>query len=215
MTLLPRTHAIAAIAAGGLALALAGCSATTYGTGRPQGLQTITDLVRAPSLKGEARTPIEYAQRPPVVEPPSTASLPSPGSDTVALAANWPNDPDQQAEATKIKIAEAQANGDPLNLPKLPVRTRADGPTRNQLGITPEDEALTTREQAAEVRARMAAAKGVVKYDQFGNPVRQYLSDPPSEYLEPDPEAPPPTEVAAADKKSKVKWPWQWFSRSN
>src|SRR5690606_11476981 len=103
------------------------CSSVTYGTGRTQGLQTITDIVRAPSLRGEEKDEIAYAPRPPVVEPPSTASLPPPGGTTgsVALASNWPVDPDQQAEATRLRIAAAEANGEELNLPRLPVRGRS------------------------------------------------------------------------------------------
>src|SRR5687768_17127541 len=93
---------------------LSGCAQTTYGTGRPAGLQTITDFARAGAVVGESQEPIEFAPRAPIVAPPSGAPLPAPGGDTTgstALAANWPKDPDTQAAAVKAEIKEASANG--------------------------------------------------------------------------------------------------------
>jgi hypothetical protein len=39
-----------------------------------------------------------------------------------------------------------------------------------------------TKEQIAELRKRFADARGSLAVDEYGNPVRRYLSDPPVEY---------------------------------
>ena len=50
-----------------------------------------------------------------------------------------------------------------------------------------------------------AEAKGIA-VDENGQPVRRYLSDPPSEYRVPDPTAP----VVITDKPKKKKFKWWW-----
>src|SRR3954464_1494129 len=100
-------RALPVVAGATLALMLAACSQTTYGTGTSVGLQTITDIAKAASL-GDKHDPIDYTPRPPVVAPPTTASLPPPGSaptDTT-IAANWPKDPEVQAATVKAQIAD-------------------------------------------------------------------------------------------------------------
>src|SRR6478609_955395 len=101
-------RALPFLAGAALAVTLAACSQTTYGTGTSAGLQTITDIAKAASF-GDKRDPIDFTPRPPIVAPPTTASLPPPGSaptDTT-VAANWPKDPEVQAATVKAKIADA------------------------------------------------------------------------------------------------------------
>jgi hypothetical protein len=196
-----------------LAGVLAGCSATTYGTGVPAGTQTMTDFAQALQL-GVDKDPIDFSPRPPIVAPPSTATLPAPGSggSTAALAANWPKDQDQQVANVKAQIAAAQANGTPINVKQSP---GAKQDITAAIDVNSPDNFKTTAEQDAEVK-RLIAQENSVPKDATGQPVRQYLSDPPPGYLAPDPNAPPPTQTAVADgKKGGLKWPWQWFSKSN
>jgi hypothetical protein len=212
------TRGVAVVASAGLAVALAACSQTTYGTGRAAGLQTVTDFARIAAVRGEQKD-IEYQPRAPIVMPPSNAAatLPPPGgtvtttASTAAVPDNWPKDPDIEAARTKAEIAQAEADGRPI-VAQLPAGLRkAPNPNNNQGedGVTAD---VTTADQSADARQRLSQAKSIGKVDADGNPVRVYLSDPPPDYLKPDPEA--PQDLAAAEEsKSKLKWPWQWFKR--
>jgi hypothetical protein len=209
-----RVRATPLVAGLAAALALAGCSATTYGTGTSAGLQTITDFADAAKL-GVDKAPIDFKPRPPIVAPPSTASLPVPGSGVTGqtLGPNWPQDPNQQAAQVQAEIAAAQKNGTPITVQQNPAAKPSITPAYPD--VNSADNFKTTAEQDAEVK-RLIAAENAVPVDANGNPVRQYLSDPPSVYLVPDPNAPPPTQTAdnSTAKKPLLKWPWQWFSKN-
>ncbi len=202
--------ALPLVAAAGLAISLAACSQVTYGTGRAAGLQTITDFAKAGSLAGEKKDPIDFAPRAPVVAPPSGAPLPAPGSGSTgpALAANWPNDPDQQQAYIKAQLADAEANGRKIKI--LPGLNMASGPVVDQ--NSPEN-FKTTPAQIAEYK-RLAAMQNGGAVDANGDSVRAYLSDPPPGYMRPDPNAPAATADATPDKSRILKWPWQWFRKS-
>jgi hypothetical protein len=198
------------LAAAGLALALAACSQTTYGTGKAAGVQTLLDFAKAGSLTGEAQAEIDFTPRPPVVPPPAGTALPVPGgqSDPV-LAANWPKDPDQQAAALKAEIAEANASGRRIKV--LPTGVSAEQTA--SFDTDSPDNYRATPEQIAEYRRLLALQNGTT-VDENGNPVRVFLSDPPPGYMVPDASAPPPTTPQEAGPRRLLKWPWQWFRRS-
>jgi hypothetical protein len=197
------------LAGAALAAALSACAQTTYGTGRTAGLQTITDFARAGALTGEAQEEIDFAPRAPIVAPPSGAPLPPPGGspDSTALASNWPKDPDVRAAAVKAEIADASAAGRRIRI--LPGVGASDSPPIDQ--NSPENFKPATPEQIAEYRRLEALQNGGAK-DADGNPIRVYLSDPPPEYLTPDPNAPVATTAdAEGTSRPRLRWPWQWF----
>ena len=195
----------AALLLGGLAVTVVGCqSGMTYGTGKSPGMQTVEDIVGLSVMSSATKEPIEYKPRPPIVAPPTVASLPppvDPNTTSSMVAANWPVDPDVQTQQIRDEIARREAAGEPLPDFRLPA------------GSAPEPiEAITdrpmTRAEIDEVRRRFADARGAVAVDASGNPVRRYLTDPPVEYRAPDPAAP----VELADlpkKKRKFLW-WSW-----
>jgi hypothetical protein len=203
-------RALPFLAGAALAVTLAACSQTTYGTGTSAGLQTITDIAKAASF-GDKRDPIDFTPRPPIVAPPTTASLPPPGSaptDTT-VAANWPKDPEVQAATVKAKIADAQANGKPITI-KQP-KSQPSQEVTGSIDTDSPDNFKTTKEQQAEVK-RLLALSNSGAVDANGNQVRQYLTDPPAGYLAGDPNAPPATTPEKKPAKG-LKWPWQWFGR--
>src|SRR5437868_15511770 len=111
------SRALPVVAGAALAMTLAACSQTTYGTGTSAGLQTITDIAKAASL-GDKHDPIDFTPPPPIAAPPTTASLPPPASaptDT-AVAANSPNEPEVPAATVKAQIADAQSKGNPTSI---------------------------------------------------------------------------------------------------
>jgi hypothetical protein len=199
------------LAVAGGALALAACAQTTYGTGKGTGVQTILDFAKAGSLTGpEEQANIDFTPRPPIVAPPSGAALPAPGSGSSAtVAANWPNDPDQQAAAVRAEIAAAHAEG-------RPVRVVGTGVVEEPAPVFDTDSRenyRATPEQIAEYRRRVALFNAST-VDENGNPIRVFLSDPPPGYLKPDASAPPPTAPAEESRRRLIKWPWQWFRPS-
>jgi hypothetical protein len=161
----------------GLALALAGCqSGMTYGTGKSPGLQTVEDMVGIAAISNERREPIDYRPRPAIVAPPTVGELPPPSTGNSAmLAANWPVDPDVQSAEIRAEIARRDAAGEPLPTFRLPPRQQ----TANEQVV---GDGPMTKEQIAELRKRFADARGSLAVDEYGNPVRRYLSDPPVEY---------------------------------
>jgi len=203
----------------GLSSVLAGCmGGTTYGTGKNPGAQTLEDLAGiVPFNNGPKKEPIEYGPRSPLVPPPPGAPLPPPGSQQQSVAAaNWPKDPD--VEAKKVK-AEALARAQPTteqpygaNDPKfrLPAKAKSDAPDPrlvdpNRRG---DADAHTTANQAVAAQKLYADSRGGAPTDENGNPIRQYLTDPPTGYRAPDPNAPVEVDPKAKEK-GKFKWPWQ------
>ncbi len=197
---------IAGIALAGTALALAGCqSGMTYGTGKSPGMQTVEDLAGIAVLGAPKNEPIDYKPRAGIVTPPNTAVLPPPGQQqTAALAANWPNDPDAQVAKIRADAAERERTGAPMPDLNLPQRTY----TEPVIMPDPEKEAMGTPESRARAKKMFADARGGVAVDENGVPVRRYLSDPPSEYRMPDPNAPVEITEKPAEKR-KFKWWWQ------
>ena len=193
---------VAVAAAGASALALAACSGMTYGTGTPPGLQTVKDVAGLSSLSGEKRDPIDYEPRPAVVVPPETAGLPPPSNGDTAVAANWPVDPDERYEQFRRDVAALEAEGKSLDF-ELPT------------GATPGEDPyadLTPAQRKALIERLAKQARSSVAVDEYGNPVRRFLSDPPVEYREGDPEAPAP--LAEDEQQKKKKW-WQFWRASS
>jgi hypothetical protein len=193
-----RILACAAVAAAGVSLSA--CNSITYGTGTTPGAQTLKDVAGITEITGKKKEKIDYEPRPAIVVPPSTASLPQPVNGNEALGPNWPDDPDEKQARLKATVAALEAEGKHVDI-RLP--NGAAPPTEDPYA------GLSDKERAAIVRKRAAQAKGVVAVDEFGNPVRRYLSDPPSLYREADPTAPRPTEIVD-NKKQKKKW-WQFW----
>ena len=211
-----RNRRLAGVVSVAATVALAACNGTTYGTGKSPGLQTMEDIVGIASLSNDKKEPIDYEPRPPVVAPPTTAALPPPGGGS-PVASNWPSDPDERAKAMQVSAEKVTyGEGDlPLNSKdpvfRLPPRPKSDQPNPMLLDIDPGEAAHTTREQADLAKKLAADARGSIAVDEFGNPVRRYLSEPPAEYLAHDPDSPVEITDKPKDKK-KFKWPWQWFS---
>ncbi len=185
----------------GAALALGACG-TTYGTGVNPGAQTVKDLTGMLSLGagGKNGPAIAYEARPPIVTPPSTASLPPPGSGETVQ--NWPTDPDVVAREQMLAKANQRSDSgtalvDPdFRLPKQKVDVV------NEESTTQDDDllALTGANKKSQQKLFATAKGGAAgQVDADGNPVRTALTEPPPEYRIPDPTA--PEEFEAASKR--------------
>jgi hypothetical protein len=217
MTVSSARRLLPSLALTALSIGLAGCmgSGTTYGTGKNPGTQTLEDLAGIASLGAPKKEPIEYGVRAPLVPPPPGTPLPPPGSQPSA-AANWPKDPDVEQKKFKADSqarAQAQAYGEQpfgANDPKFRVPAKKSdepSPMLTDPNKRMDADAHTTPEQAAASKKLFADARGVPT-DENGQPIRQYLTDPPTEYRTPDPTGPVEIDAKPAVKK-KFKWPWQ------
>ena len=191
---------------------LAGCSATTYGTGVDPGLQTIKDVAGIAMLGGDKKPPIDYEPRPKVVAPPqgAAAPLPTPGMETASASnsPDWPNDPDVQAAKFKADVAAREARGEAapaLKLPEGSYSQPSTPPTSRTTRSGLVESTPMSADQSAQARKAFADAKGSLAVDASGKPVRKYLTEPPAEYREPDPTQP----VTFTEKKKKFHWWWQ------
>ncbi len=213
------------VATAALALGLGACTQTTYGTGTTAGMQTLQDIAGIADMGGPKKAQIKYAARPKIVAPPPGTPLPPPGSDQQAVASNWPKDPDAETQRVKAEAAAREKYcADRLNKDKpecrdpgwrLPVAEQAADTSRqpsqtilNQ-NIDPAERAHSSPAQDAQAKKLFADARGQVAVDENGKPIRRYLTDPPSDYREPDPSAPVEIDTTKLKKKKKWKWPWQ------
>jgi hypothetical protein len=174
---------------------LAGCmgSGVTYGTGTPTEIQTIEDLSGLVSLGAKQGDPIEYASRGPLVVPPDNSLPPPSDGQQIAALANWPTEPEELARLQRERsdaIARANA-GQSANLQDPGLNIPTGGPQQTN---TP-----TLEEASAQMAALRNSRGGSV--DSNGQPIRQYLTEPPAEYRVPDPNAPMEVEDPNAPRK--------------
>lgn len=208
-----RALAIAASAA-----VLSGCIApTTYGTGVTPGAQTVEDIAGLVNMGGNKKAPIEYAARAPIVQPPTQdMALPVPGSASTATATNWPQDADEAARQKaamannaspiqKSDLAHNVQGGVVLADPGFRLPSAAGRPPDNDYDSAKAayDAHMQGGKQATQLFAQ-AKANGSMAVDANGNPVRKLLSEPPTEYRVPDPEAP----EAFTQTVKKKNWWW-------
>jgi hypothetical protein len=209
-----RSQNIGIVASAALALCLSGCLSggkMTYGTGVTPGRQTLNDVAGLVSFGGNAKPKIDYAPRAPIVVPPTNATLPQPGTDTLSPTGNWPNDPDEAERARRAALANQKKkpiddtsvyapSGVIVPLSAVPPAAHHPGSPNEVYAYDP----VKAKERAklfAEAKANRIGGR-----DANGNLVRGSLIEPPVVYREPDPTA--PTEFVDK-KKRRFHWPWQ------
>lgn len=188
---------------------VAGCG-TTYGTGVSPGRQTVSDITGMVSIGSKSKAPIEYAPRPTIVAPPSTATLPKPGE--VNSAANWPTDPDVVAKQKQIASSgrrKEETQSEILSDPGFRLPSSGSNSNISERSNDPdsaESQIFGMQKQKKEVGKVFAKAKAsaVGAVDENGNPVRTMLTEPPSKYRVPDPSAPAEFEAAKNEKWYQV-----------
>lgn len=168
---------------------LAGCSGvTTYGTGIDPGTQTIRDITGLVKLSPDDKEQIQYQERAGIVAPPN-AALPPPGEQPTVVASNFPVDPETRRKELQRQADEAGRPGellanDPAFWAKRPKNESSTG-----IDCDESDPRCMYRKIQAAKGTLVPSAKAQ-KLDENGVPVRKYLYEPPSEYREPDPDAP-------------------------
>lgn len=188
---------------------LASCSGITYGTGVAPEQQTIDDLMGIAALGGNKQPAIDYRPRGNIVVPPSTGTLPTPGNGPAEVATaeadpNWPKDPDQAAAAQAA--AKNASFGQPIPKFVLPAG-------QTSLGNAEANKQVYDAQRRAEGKAAWDELhKGKTgSVDASGKPIRKYLTEPPVDYREPDPNAPmtdPPKKPVKLGFDISKLWPF-------
>lgn len=200
------------------ALTLSGCGTmTTYGTGTSAAAQTFEDIGGMLSLgdRNKDQEPIDYSARPPIVAPPAIASLPTPGGpSTAAPVSNWPVDPDEERKRQEALLADLHASGETprFNLPTNAEPVDGGFARRKRVeDMTLTEKYLSGRGNTEEQKRLFAEAKMAKSgsFDENGNPIRKYLTEPPVVYLDPDPES-PVVITEKPKKKNRFNWPDLW-----
>jgi hypothetical protein len=202
---------------GAAGLMLAGCSSTTYGTGTTPMAQTLEDIGGIVSIGGRKHGAegVEYKERPSLVEPPaaSVAALPPPVSadQKLAMAADWPKDPDEADKKMQAAVKDAAASGKSLKFTLPGGRgdaTPPQGHSSEGRAKKWRDDQRTASLNVEEQKKLFADAKRAKagSVDENGVPIRKYLTEPPSDYRTPDADAP----LEVTEKKKGFKFPDLW-----
>ncbi|MEL6436912.1 MAG: hypothetical protein AAFP99_08965 [Pseudomonadota bacterium] len=112
-------------------VALTGCFGPTYGTGVTQSDALMNDMGSALALGRKPKEPINYAPRPEIVQPSTTATLPAPQESIVNTAGVWPESPEQRRARIRAQIDEG--NRDPnfiTNPDRVAAIGASEGPAR-------------------------------------------------------------------------------------
>ena len=157
------------------------------------------------SLSGKKAPAIDYKPRGPIVAPPAAAALPQPGSEMVATGPDWPRDPDALNAARKAGTGSAPVGADPgFRLPKT-----AESEIKPHYNDYDAGKAAYAGNINAAAQKKMfATAKGTGAVDANGNPIRTSLTEPPSTYRTPDPNAPTEFNNKSATGPPKKHWYW-------
>jgi len=192
------------------ALALAGCSGNTYGTGQTQQEMLLSDINGVVSL-GSKKKRISYTGRPKLVPPPKNATLQPPAEKSDAQDAYFPVNPEEARQARKNAVDEAEADGRELGaLNVRPDRRRGTKIDRYDMGgsFNPNGaEQFHTADDVARSKANLARKRQLAGTGGLGTAPRRYLTQPPAEYRTPADTAPVGVvgEPVKAPKKVKTK----------
>ena len=152
-------------------LLLAGCSvgSSTYGTGKTQESQLVSDLASIVSFKQKKPERIDYSERPALVKPGDTASLPAPIEENSSSSA-FPVSPEDARGTDGAKPSIVRNGGFTEEL------TAEDRKFMNWTGPNTKAYRAWTKRRVAEMKARKAAQSG----GQDGK--RRYFTEPPNDY---------------------------------
>jgi hypothetical protein len=189
-----RAPALVSVTLACSAALLSGCmSSPTYGTGKTANAQLVEDLsnILSPGF-GNDGPEIAYTPRGDLVQPASTAVLPTPQQD-IASADNpaWPESPEERRARIRAEATENRGNANY----RSPVTSAGFGqkPINPNMGIgSPEELAAERADARSSLTGKdRAEMERRLRERNQGNPnARAYLSEPPIEYRRPAEGAP-------------------------
>lgn len=195
-----------------LATGLAACQAAD-GTSQAPDVALVNSVMKGLGAVDPNEKPIEYKPRAPLTMPAEPGKLPEPETEVAGVdSENWPKQQDN-AQFEELRELYADANGVNSN-PLTPEQMRGfritgvTGQTTRDLEAerreidTAEGEVLTRDQQREEWEKLQQIKAQQAGLDQTGLATRRYLTEPPSAYSTPSPDAPMP-EVVKKSRKAK------------
>ncbi|MTI00621.1 hypothetical protein [Roseibium sp. RKSG952] len=188
-------------------IALGACQAAD-GTNQAPDVALVNSVMSGLGAVDPNEKPIEYKPRAPLAMPSNPGSLPQPETQTAGRASeNWPqNEKNQDLEDIKALYAGA---GTMRNEPLTPEQMRGikieGAPAQQASASRGSDEFITGKKMTPEQLRQQGEAATALSRDstiatQNQLPRRRYLTDPPTEYSVPSPDAPMP-EVVKVDQE--------------
>ena len=155
-------------------------------------VQTIQDIAGIAALggnrEGADRLQVAAQDRPAARHPDA---LPPPGSDQTTVATpDWPKDPDARRQGAEGRGRAPREGGRGAAADQAAQAVEAKRPNRSRERRSGRPRPCRSPAESAKARKLFADARGAVAVDENGQPVRRYLTDPPSDYRVPDPNAP-------------------------
>ena len=200
----------------GLALALlaglAACQAAD-GTSQAPDVAMVDSVMKGLGAVNPNEKPIDYKPRAPLAMPAEPGKLPEPETNVAgANSENWPQQRENQ-ELTDLKAIYASAgkggsmNSEPLTPEQMRGFKITGTPTDRDLVAERRDneitegDTLTRAEQRAEWERLQQLKSQQAGVDQNGLAQRRFLTEPPTGYSTPSPDAPMPEVVKKNNRK--------------
>jgi len=198
----------------GLVLALlaglAACQAAD-GTSQAPDVAMVDGLMRGLGAVNPNEKPIDYKPRAPLAMPSEPGKLPEPETNVAGVnAENWPQQQESQqmqelralyAGSENKRLTPEQMRGFKITGVTGQDRQNRDVVAERRDGEITEGGLLTREEQAAEWERLQQIKSQQAGIDQNGLATRRYLTEPPTGYSTPSPDAPMPETISKIDRK--------------
>lgn len=192
---------------------LAACQAAD-GTSQAPDVAMVNSLMKGLGAVDPNEKPIEYKPRAPLAMPTEPAKLPEPETNVAGInSEDWPkSEKNQQLTELEELYASSGKRNSMNSEPLTPEQMRGfkitgvTGQPRNldedrRFNEITEGDKLTRAEQREEWERLQKLKSQQAGIDQSGLATRRYLTEPPTDFSTPSPDAPMPEIVKKNDKK--------------
>ena len=190
---------------------LAACQAAD-GTSQAPDVALVNSVMKGLGAVDPNEKPIDYKPRAPLAMPSEPAKLPEPETAVAGVdSQDWPKnrDNEQLTEIKQLYAGSGRMQREPLTpeqmrgfkITGVTGQNQRDLEAERRLNEITEGEVLTRAEQRAEWERLQKLKAQQAGLDQSGLATRRYLTEPPTGYSTPSPDAPMPTVVKKAERR--------------
>ena len=193
------------------AAALGGCMSTAnYGTGESPEVAIFREMTGG--MLSAKKEPVVYQPRAPLVLPPSAGQLPAPAAAPEVATAQWPDDPDQGAEGSRVYAENSRDEISQDEYRRLkPLAGLAQSSSTARQGRDGRDGRFQPAYDMVNTKKEREAFKAAVNEAEGISAERRFLTDPPDTVREPAPTA--PQEFEEIEKKKDGNFLTRLFTR--
>ncbi len=189
---------------------LAACQAAD-GTTQAPDVAMVNSLMKGLGAVDPHEKPIDYKPRAPLAMPSEAGKLPEPETNVAGTKdANWPQqkENEQLTELKKLYEGTDRMHSEPLSPEQMRgfritgyTAQERDMEAERRLNEITEGSRLTKAEQKKEWEELQKLKAQQAGIDESGLTNRRYLTEPPTDYSTPSPDAPMPEVVSKAKQK--------------